>query len=74
MDAAIIEQEAMQLPENERARLADRLLGSISKTSEPIIEAWVTETNSRLDAYASGKIDALDGPNALEDLKQKFCK
>ena len=74
MDAAIIEQEAMQLPENERAKLADRLLCSLSKIPEPVIEAWVTETDSRLNAYTSGKIEALDGPGALEDLKKKFCK
>jgi hypothetical protein len=72
MDAAIIEKEAMQLTEAERALLADRLLSSLSRTSQVIREAWIRESDDRLAAFHRGDIEAIDGPSAIADLKKRF--
>ncbi len=47
MDAIILEKEALQLPEAQRALLADRLLESISKGSPELQELWTREAESR---------------------------
>lgn len=72
MDAAIIEKEALQLPDTERAVLADRLLSSLSKTTQAIRDSWAREADERLDAYRRGEIEAVDGPEAIIDLKKRF--
>ena len=74
MDAAIIEKEALQLPETERALLADRLIESITQTSPSIRAAWVKEADERIQAYGSGKIQSVDGPQAVADLRSRFSK
>lgn len=72
MDAAIIQNEALQLPSEERAVLIDRLLESLEHTSPEIREAWVEESKSRIRAYEQGDIEAIDGEKALNELKNRF--
>ncbi len=72
MDAVIIEKEAMQLPESERAVLADRLLESISPTSSELRGKWVQEADERMRAYRDGEIEAIDGPSAMAELRSQF--
>ena len=72
-DAAVIEKEAMQLSEAQRAVLAERLLESISPTPKPIQEAWIREANDRMRAYRSGEISAVDGPEAIAKLRDRFA-
>ena len=72
MDAAIIEKEALQLPDTERALLADRLLSSLTKTSQAIKDSWAKEAHERLEAHRRGEIEAVDGPEAISDLKKRF--
>jgi len=74
MDAAIIEKEALQLTESERAVLADRLLESLSATPAEIREAWVRESEARLQAFREGKVTAVDGPQAMAQLRSRFAK
>ena len=74
MDLAIIEKEALQLSESERAVLADRLLASLSKTPTAIREAWIREAEERMQAYRDGKISAVDGPEAMAKLRTRFGK
>ena len=74
MDAAILEKEALQLPDGERAVLAERLLESLSRVTPETRESWIHEADSRMDAYRSGKIAAVDGPQALEELRNRFRK
>jgi len=71
---AIIEKEAMQLPEAERALLADRLIRSLAHTSDALRDAWVQEAESRLVAYRDGKIPAVDGPQAMSELRARFSR
>ena len=74
MDAIIIEKEALQLPEAERALLADKLLESISRISSETRESWIKESQSRMQAFLEGKVDAVEGPKAIADLQARFKK
>ena len=74
MDAAIIEKNALKLDEFQRALLADRLLNSIIPVSPNLRESWVAESEDRLNAYQSGEISAVDGPQAMAGLKARFGK
>lgn len=72
MDAEIIEKEALQLPDTQRAVLVDRLLDSLSQISPLLRESWIREINDRKSAFTAGDIEAIDGPTAMEDLKSRF--
>ena len=72
IDSAIIEKKAMQLPEVDRALLADRLIQSLSRTPVRLREAWVEEADIRMNAYRAGKVTAIDGPQAMAELRSKF--
>ncbi len=72
MDAAILEKEALSLPESARAVLADRLIESISPIPPTILDSWIEESESRLKAFERGEIEAVDGEEALSLLKNKY--
>ena len=72
MDAAVLRKEALQLPDKDRALLADSLLASLSPTPAELEAAWVREADERLQAFRAGQIDAVDGPSALADLRARF--
>ena len=72
IDAATIEKEALLLPENDRALLADRLLESLSPTDPSLRKAWVEELDSRMEAFHRGEIEALDGPQTMANLLNRF--
>ncbi len=74
MDVAVIEANAMQLKESDRAILADRLIQSITPVSESLHKAWDTEINSRMEAFREGEIKAVDGPIAMDALLERFAK
>ena len=68
----MIEKEALQLPDCERAVLADRLLASLSRRPVGLDDAWLREADERMTAYREGKIDAVPGPEALAELRREF--
>ncbi len=74
MDAAIIESEALKLSEAERAVLADRLLASLSPVSGNLKAAWIRESDSRMEAFRKGTLEAVDGPATLRTLRERFSK
>lgn len=74
MDAAIIENNAMKLDEFQRALLADRLLKSIIPVPDQLRDAWVQEADARVKAYKSGEIEAVDGSQAMHELKMRYAK
>lgn len=74
MDAAILEKEALQLPDGERAILAERLLESLSQVTAETRSAWVAEADSRMEAFRAGKIQTVDGPQAMEELRSRVRK
>jgi len=72
MDAAILEKEALRLPETARAVLADRLLESISHKPAGLEAAWIREADSRMEAFVEGRIAAVSGPEAMAELRAGF--
>jgi putative addiction module component (TIGR02574 family) len=65
IDTAIVEKQAMQLPDADRALLADHLVESLSCVPAALKDAWVEEVERRMLAYRQGKITAVDGPKAI---------
>jgi len=75
MDEMILEREAMRLPPRERALLADALLGSLDdEATREIQAAWAKEAVDRLEAFHRGEITAVDGPEALRELRARYEK
>ncbi len=74
MDVAVIEKEALKLPDDVRALLADRLIQSVSPISTEQKNAWVAEADDRMDAFEKGLISAVDGPEALERVRVQFLR
>jgi len=72
MDAAMIEQEALNLSTAERALLADRLLQTLDQEDANRLEQWGLEADRRLEAFERGEIEAVDGPAALAEIRQQL--
>lgn len=72
MDTAVLQKEALQLPDKDRALLADSLLASLSPTPAKLEAAWVREVDERLRAFRMGEIDAIDGRAAMAELRARF--
>jgi len=72
MEAIMIEKEALQLSDCERAVLADRLLASLSRRPAGLDDAWLREADERMAAYREGRINAVSGPEALAELRMDF--
>lgn len=72
MDQVILEREALRLPPQDRALLADALLGSLDDEAARGVEAaWAVEAESRLAAYRRGEVSAVDGPAVLRELRHR---
>lgn len=72
MEAVIVEKEALQLSDCERAVLADRLLASLSRKSAGLDDAWLREADERMKAFHEGTIKAVNGPEALAEIRKDF--
>jgi hypothetical protein len=72
MEAIILEKEAMQLPDCERAVLADRLLASLTRKPVGMDDAWLREADDRMKAFHEGQIAAVAGPETLAELRGEF--
>ena len=47
---------------------------SISPTPPSLLDAWIVESESRLDAFQRGEIEAIDGQEALKALRNSLSK
>jgi hypothetical protein len=66
-------EQAMTLPSESRARLADRLVESLDGDELGTIERlWVTEAIRRRDDVRSGKVEAIDGEEALRKVRSSL--
>lgn len=72
MEAAVIEHEALRLPEGERAVLIERLMESISTPSKSIREAWIKECDSRMEALQSGEITLIPTSEAISEVRDSL--
>lgn len=69
----MIENDAIQLPHRERARLALRLIESLDPgKDEDVDELWLTEAERRLKAYDEGTASARDIDDALSEIDKEL--
>ena len=58
-------EKAMDLPLTERAALVDALLDTIDATDSERDRKWADEAQSRLRAYESGELPAIDADEVI---------
>ena len=75
MSFASIQDEITRLSSTERAKLIDILWESLDEARFKEIEAkWATESEERIDAVDRGKLQTLDGPSALQEIRSSLRK
>ena len=75
MSVATIQNELLNLPESERARMIDFLWDSLSEPELKLREtAWAAESERRIDAYESGALKARDAQAVFAELKKGLKK
>jgi hypothetical protein len=72
-DKHTIEDQAAQLPQRERARLALRLIESLEPgPDENVEELWLDEAERRLKKYDEGATQADDADEAISDIERNL--
>jgi hypothetical protein len=70
-----IAEEALALPSEARALLADRLVESLDPAEDGYVhQLWVTEARRRCDDVRSGKVAVIAGDVALEQVRQAVVR
>ena len=70
-----IQIEALSLPPQQRAELAERLLDSLhAESSEEVTQEWVALANERLDDIRSGRVTPIDGAAVLEKARKSLSQ
>ncbi|NOS76240.1 MAG: addiction module protein [Methyloglobulus sp.] len=70
-----ITEEALALPSEARALLADRLVESLDPTEDGYIrQLWVKEAISRRDDIRTGRVQTIPGDEALARVRRTFTK
>jgi putative addiction module component (TIGR02574 family) len=73
MKLAELEAEALKLDPQDRARLAERLLGSLEELPEAEVEAlWLDEAERRDREVTEGRLKLIPGDEVLAELKSRF--
>lgn len=68
-------EQAMNLPSESRARLADLLVESLDTDELSRIETlWLTEAKRRRDEIRSGRVKAISGPEGLRKVRATLKK
>jgi len=60
--------QALELPANDRAALVDELIVSLDKPDAALDVLWLKEAESRLAAYRSGELGAVDADEVFSEL------
>lgn len=67
--------EALALPSEARALLADRLVESLDPAEDGYIhQLWAKEVRRRLDDVRSGRVKTIPGETALAQVRQAMAK
>jgi len=75
MDSVLLREAALKLSPFERAQLIDTLWQSLDPAHQAEIDqAWLEESNDRLNAYQRGEIEAVVGESVLAELKDKLSR
>ena len=70
-DRASVEEQAAQLPQRERARLALRLIESLEPGhDEEVDELWLNEAERRLQEHDRGATQARDADEAIAEIER----
>ncbi len=69
--AAKVLQEALALPAEERAELADMLLSSLGLAGSRIDRLWAQEAVERLDAFGAVLMDAIPAEDVFKELEDR---
>jgi putative addiction module component (TIGR02574 family) len=71
-----LEAEALQLPPDERARLARRLIASLDESlpEDPaeVEREWKAEIERRLEAYRMGEVEAVPASQVIADVRARL--
>ena len=69
-----VEQDALSLPEKERALLAERLLCSLGdETADLNEERWIQEAERRYEEYKAGRMTARPAEDVFQDAYRKLA-
>ena len=60
--------QALELPANDRAALVEELIVSLDKPDPALDVLWLKEAESRLAAYRSGELGAVDADEVFSEL------
>ncbi|WP_434735319.1 addiction module protein [Accumulibacter sp.] len=70
-----IAEEALALPSEARALLADRLVESLDPAEDGYVQQlWGTEACRRRDDVRSGRVETIPGDEALERVRRMFAR
>ena len=64
-------QQALGLPADERAEVAERLLSSLEQPPSAIDHLWAQEAEARIDAYERGEIEAIPAEDVFNAIKNR---
>jgi putative addiction module component (TIGR02574 family) len=68
-------EQAMNLPAEERARLADLLVESLDADGLGSIDRlWLVEAKRRRDDVRSGRVRSIPGDEALQKVRDALCQ
>ena len=66
-------EQAMSLPSESRARLADRLVESLDVDElGPIDQLWASEAKRRRDEVRTGRVQPINGEDALRKVRDSL--
>jgi putative addiction module component (TIGR02574 family) len=70
-----VAEEALALPSEARALLADRLVESLDPAEDGYVrQLWVAEARRRRDDVRSGRVKTIPGDQALAQVKRAMAK
>jgi len=70
-----VEREAMKLPPQERAALAEHLLATLDEGEDLDAEqAWVAEAEQRYQAYRAGRMGAVTADRAFAEARRRIAE
>lgn len=64
-------QQALGLPPDERADVAERLLSSLEPPRSAIDQLWAEETESRIDTDERGEIESIRAEDVFNAIKNR---
>ncbi|HEU0078881.1 MAG TPA: addiction module protein [Longimicrobiaceae bacterium] len=65
-----VESAALQLPREERARLAERLISSLEEESE-VERAWIEEAERRYARYRAGETRVVPAAEVIARMRER---